>query len=59
MASTLETVFVTDDVDGNKERLSIFRHGVDDYSVEFENGDFSIRGTFEDVCQVLRQWELI
>lgn len=36
--------------DGNEiDDVSVYRHGVNDYSCCFSKGDYSVRGTFLDV----------
>ena len=38
------------------ERIKITRHGEDDYSVSFSTADFSVRGTYREVMQTIRDY---
>ena len=37
------------------ERITITRHGNDDYSVSFAVADYSVRGTYADVLTAIRE----
>lgn len=40
------------------ERITITRHGDDDYAVYFSTADFSVRGTYTDVMKAVYEYAL-
>lgn len=39
------------------ERITVTRHGDNDYDIFFEEGDFSVRGTILDVVKTFAEWQ--
>lgn len=41
----------------NGEVADIFRHGTDDYSIYLHNGDCSVRGSYLDIIEEIKETE--
>lgn len=54
----LEAISVNDEISvyDHEEKIYFHRYGTDDYSIGFENGDWSSRGTKEDVINEFLEW---
>lgn len=39
------------------ERITVTRHGADDYSIAFDVADFSVRGRMLDVVMTFAEWQ--
>lgn len=39
------------------ESITVTQHGKDDYSIVFDVGDFSVRGTLLDVVKTFAEWQ--
>lgn len=39
------------------EHITVTRHGINDYDIFFEEGDFSVRGTMLDVVKTFAEWQ--
>lgn len=39
------------------ERITVEKHGDNDYSIAFDVGDFSVRGTMLDVVKTFAEWQ--
>lgn len=55
----LEAISVNDEIDvcDHEEKIYFHRYGTDDYSIGFENGDWSSRGSKEDVINEYLEWK--
>ncbi len=42
-------------IDG--ERITVTKHGENDFDIFFEEGDFSVRGTMLDVVKTFAEWQ--